>query len=266
MNQFFKDKVIWITGASAGIGEALTYALDKTGANLILSARREDELNKVKANCKSAKSVMILPLDLTKSETFADKTKIALESFGHIDILINNGGISQRSLAKDTVLDVDRQIMEVNYFGAVGLTKAVLPSMIARKSGHIVGISSVAGKIGVPLRTGYSGSKFALNGFLEALRNEVWRDNIKVTSICPGFVHTSISLNALTGNGSPQNSMDEATAKGLSAERCAELTLKAIANGKEEAIVAGFRENYGLFMKRFFPRLFSNFIKKAKVS
>jgi len=238
----FKNQVVWITGASSGIGEALTYAFAEQGAKLILSARREDALQAVAKKCEKATEILILPLDLSKADTLKDKVTEALAHFGQIDLLINNGGISQRSLAKDTSLDVYRKLMEVNYFGTIALTQALLPSMIERKSGHLAVVSSIAGKIGAPLRTGYSGSKFAVNGYFEALRIETMRDNLKISIICPGFINTNVSVNALTADGSQQGKSDENIREGMSAEECARQILEGLQEKKMEILVGGEME------------------------
>jgi short-subunit dehydrogenase len=264
-----KNKVVWITGASSGIGEALAYELAKKGARLILSARRKDELERVKGNCeRSAQpNVRILPMDLSLSNTLQLTTEAAVQLFGHIDILVNNGGISQRSFAKETRLEVDRRLMEVNYFGAVAITKFLLPHFIKRKSGHIVTVSSVTGVFGTPYRSGYAASKHALHGFFDSLRAELWKDvkdAITVTMICPGFIHTPITLTAVTGDGSPLGKMDEAQYKGKPADWCARKMVKAIERKKEEVYIGGI-ETLGVRFKRLFPRLFSRYIRSAKV-
>lgn len=261
-----KNKVIWLTGASSGIGEALTYELAKKGVKLIISARRKEELEKVKGNCLASAqpNIRILPLDLASPSTLKLSAEAAIQTFGHVDILINNGGISQRSFAKDTSLDVDRRIMEVNYFGAVALTKYLLPYFIKQRSGHFVVVSSLTGKFGTPYRSGYAASKHALHGFFDSLRAEVWKDNIKVTMVAPGFIHTPITLSALTGDGSPLNKMDEAQYKGKSVKWCAKKIVSAIESQKEEVYIGG-REVFGVYIKRFFPKIFSNIIRKAKV-
>lgn len=261
-----KNKVIWLTGASSGIGEALTYELAKKGARLIISARRKEELEKVKGNCEvsAQPNIRILPLDLAEPSTLALSVEAAIQTFGHIDILINNGGISQRSFAKDTTMDVDRRIMEVNYFGAVGISKALLPHFIKQKKGHFAVVSSLTGKFGTPYRSGYAASKHALHGFFDSLRAEHWKDNIKVTMIAPGFIHTPITLSALTGDGTPLNKMDEAQFKGKPVKWCARKIVKAIEKEKEEIYIGG-REVLGVYVKRFFPKLFSRILRKAKV-
>lgn len=264
-----KNKVIWITGASSGIGEALAYELSKKGAKLILSARRKVELERVKGNCvsDSQPDIRILPMDLSASSTLALCTQAAIQLFGRIDILVNNGGISQRGLATDTLMEVDRKIMEVNYFGALALTKNLLPHFLQNKSGHFVTVTSVVGKFGTPYRSGYAASKHALHGFFDSLRAELWaetRDAIKVTMICPGFIHTPITLSAVTGDGSPLGKMDEAQYTGKPADWCAEKIVSAIENNKEEVYIGG-KEVLGVYLKRFVPWLFSRIIRTAKV-
>ncbi|HYG02695.1 MAG TPA: SDR family oxidoreductase [Chryseosolibacter sp.] len=259
-------KVIWLTGASSGIGEALAYHLAKKGAKLILSARRKEELERVKGNCnaKAQPFVRVLPIDLSQTSTLKLSTEAAIQIFGHVDILINNGGISQRSLVAETELDVDRRLMEVNYFGAVGLTKCILPHFIKRKGGHFVNVSSLTGKFGTPYRSGYAASKHALHGFFDAVRAEHFKDNIKVTMICPGFIHTPITLAALTGDGTPLKKMDEAQYRGKSANWCAEKIIHAIERKKEEVYIGG-KEVWGVYIKRLFPTIFSKMIRKVAV-
>ena len=207
----FKNRRVWITGASSGIGEALAYSFHATGARLVLSARREEELKRVQETCGGEPDTRILPLDVSQAGELAGKAQQALAMFGGIDILVMNAGISQRSLTRDTDEAVYRRLMEVNFFGPETLTRAVLPSMLAKKSGHIVVISSIAGRFGVPLRSGYSATKFALHGFYEALRAEESRNGILVTIVCPGFIRTGISLSALSGDGSKHAKMGATT-------------------------------------------------------
>jgi short-subunit dehydrogenase len=260
-------KVVWITGASSGIGEALTIELAKKGAYLILSARRKEELERVKGNCvaSSQPNIRILPLDLAQANTLQLSTEAAVQFFGLIDILINNGGISQRSLAKETKLEVDREVMEVDYFGTIALTKHLLPHFLKRKSGHYVITSSVMGMIGTPYRSGYAAAKHALHGFFDSLRAEVWRENIFVTLICPGWVRTNVTLNAITGDGSKLNQMDKTTKQGLLPAQCAKKIIHAIEKRKEEVYIGGAKEVFAVYLKRFFPSLFSKIVKKAKV-
>lgn len=259
-------KVIWVTGASSGIGEALAYALARRGSKLILSARRKNELERVKGNCPAQvqPNIRVLPLDLAEPTTLRLSVEAAIQMFGHVDILINNGGISQRSFASDTRLEVDRRLMEVNYFGAVTLTKHLLPHFLRRKGGHFVAVTSITGIFGTPYRSGYAASKHALHGFYDSLRAEVWKQNIKVTIIAPGFIRTPITLSAVTGDGTPLGKMDEAQYKGKPAAWCARKSIAAIERNKEEVYIGG-REVMGVYLKRFFPKLFSRIIRKAKV-
>lgn len=259
-------KVLWITGASSGIGEALAYALARKNAKLILSARRKEELARVKGNCPAAAQadIRMLPLDLEKSDTLRLSVDAAVQLFGHIDILINNGGISQRSMVAETSLSVDRKLMEVNYFGTVALTKHLLPHFIRRKAGHFITVSSVTGKFGTPYRSGYAASKHALHGFFDALRAEHHKDNIRVTMVCPGFIRTPITLSALTADGSPLNKMDEAQYKGKPVDWCARKIVSAIEKNREEIYIGG-REVMAVYLKRFFPRLFSRVIRSVAV-
>lgn len=267
--KYFSGKVVWITGASSGIGEALTYALARQGARIILSARRKEELERVKGNCPIAiqPQIKILPLDLSQASTLKLSVEAALQLFGQIDILINNGGISQRSLGKETQLEVDRKVMEVDYFGTIGVTKYLLPHFLSRKAGHIVTITSVMGKIGTPYRTGYAAAKHALHGFFDSLRAELWKDSkdIHVTLICPGWIKTNITLHAVTGDGSTLNKMDDSTNTGMLPDVFAVKALKAIARKKEEVYIGGFKEGFAVFMKRLLPGTFSKVIRKAQV-
>ena len=261
-----QNKVIWLTGASSGIGEALAYALAKENTKLILSARREDELQRVADKTQLSKDdYLVLPLDLNALDTFDAKKNEALKKFGRIDILINNGGVSQRSLAKDTSVEVDRKIMEVNYFGTIALTKALIPDFIKQKDGLFVVVTSAVGKFGSPWRSGYSASKHALHGFFDSLRAELYNDDIKVLLVCPGFIQTNVSVNALTGTGAKLGSMDVATANGLTADECAQQIISAIKSGKEEVVVAKFKERFAVFAKRFFPGIFSTMIRRMAV-
>jgi dehydrogenase/reductase SDR family member 7B len=260
----FRNKVIWITGASSGIGEALVNAFAAAGARLVLSARRTDELERVKqaAGLNDSNS-LILPLDLADTSKTDQLTQQVIQKFGRIDILINNGGISQRALTKDTSLDTDRRIMEINYFGTVALTKSVLPHMLKQKSGHLIVMSSISGKFGFYLRSAYSASKHALHGFFESLRMEIANDNVNVLIVCPGKIRTNISVNAVTGSGGKHNKMDESTEQGMSADECARQIVHAIVKNKEEVLIGG-KELKAVWLKRFFPTLFSKLIRKQK--
>ena len=262
----FTNKVVWITGASSGIGKALALELSKQGAKLILSARNEEQLTIVKNACKNSDTIKVLPLDLEAYANLDSKVAEAIDWFGRIDILVNNGGVSQRSLASETSIAVDKRIMDINYLGTIALTKAVLPHFIKNKKGQFVVTTSIVGKIGTPLRSSYAASKHALHGFFDCLRAENHKHNISVTLVCPGFVNTNVSINALTGDGSPQNKMDTATQNGIAPDRFAKIMAKAIAKKKEEVYIAGAKEKLGVYAKRFYPKLLSKMIRKLAVT
>lgn len=256
----FQGRRIWITGASSGIGEALALAFHQAGAKLILSARREDELKRVQSACGGEPETLILPMDVTNAAELPDKTRLALSLFGGIDILVLNAGITQRSRTRETDESVYRRLMEVNFFAPEAMARAVLPSMLAQKRGHIVVISSVAGKFGVPMRSGYSATKFALHGFFEALRAEEERNGVHVTMVCPGYIRTDISFSALRGDGRKHAKMDSELAHGMPADECARQILQGIGRKKKEIVVAGVREKSLVYVKRFFPTLLARMI------
>ncbi|SMC70634.1 SDR family oxidoreductase [Pedobacter nyackensis] len=260
-----KNKVIWITGASSGIGEALAYACDNAGAKLILSSRNRDELYRVKSACKSPVNIHILSLDLEKTDSLADKAEEAIRIYGHIDMLINCGGISQRSLALETTLQTEQRLMNVNFWGTVVLSKAVLPNMIAQGGGKIVCISSLVGKFGTRFRSSYAASKHALHGYFDSLRSEVYDKNIQITLVCPGFIKTNVTLNALTAEGSAYGIMDHDPDDRMSADECAKQILQAIKANKEEVYIGG-KEVKAIWLKRFFPLRLSKYLRTAKVT
>jgi dehydrogenase/reductase SDR family member 7B len=256
--------VIWITGASSGIGEAAAKKFSKQGFQVIISARNEVELDRVKSECTDSSEVQVLPLDLIEINSCEEKVKQAIAFFGKVDIVLHNGGISQRSLINETGLEVDRKLMEVNFFGTVALTKAILPHFVAQKSGQFAVVSSLVGKFGSPYRSSYAASKHALHGFFDTLRAEHFQDNLFVTMICPGFIRTNVSINALTADGSTLGKMDEAQEKGMSPEDCATEIFSAVTQKKEEVYIGG-KETLAVHIKRFLPGIFSKIIKKAKV-
>lgn len=260
-----KNKIVWITGASSGIGEAITYKMNKLGAKLIISSRNREALYTVKTNCKSnPMDIHVHPLDLEDTVSLPEAAASALKIYGRIDYIIHSGGVSQRSLALDTDIKVAQRIMDINFWGSVALTQAILPDMLSKQSGHIVIISSLVGKFGTKYRSAYSASKHALHGYFDSLRSEI-DPKIKISIICPGFIKTNVSYNALTADGSKQNTIDDAQANGMPAEECADLIIKALKAGKEEVYIGG-KEKYGVLIKRLFPGLFSKYIRKAKVT
>lgn len=260
----FRDKVVWVTGASSGIGLALVRQLDEYGAKVVLSSRNEDRLKEVLSTLKG-KEHFILPLDLEHTERAAQWAASVQQHYGRIDCLINNGGMSQRAEAHETPLDVDRRMMEVNYFGNIALTKAVLPYMMQQRSGHIVVVSSIAGKFGFFLRSAYSAAKHALHGFYESLALEQEKNGIRVTIACPGKINTNISVNALNAEGEAHGKMDHNQATGMSAEQCAIEMLLAVQRGQREVLI-GNKEIRAVTIKRFFPKLFWKIIRKQSAT
>ncbi len=262
--KYFEGKVIWITGASSGIGEALAVKLSHWNTRLILSSNQDEELLRVKSGLRlKPEDVCVLPLDLSEPSTLEEKAKEALKAFGHIDILINNGGISQRSMVMETSIETDRKIMEINYFSGVILTKCVMPSMLARGSGHIVAVSSITGKFGFPLRSAYSASKHAIYGFYESLGAEYYDQGIRSTVICPGRVKTNISVEALGPDGRPQKIMDRGQQKGVTPESCAMDIINGIRKNKRDVYTGG-SSVVMVYIKRYLPWLAYRLIKKIK--
>jgi short-subunit dehydrogenase len=258
----FKDKVVWITGASSGIGEALVHAFAKQGARIIISARREEVLRKIAASTGlGERDILVLPFDLNDTSMASGLAASAMNHFGRIDVLVNNGGLSQRSEVLETEEVLERQLMEVNYFAQVSLTKAVLPYMIRQKTGQIVVVSSIAGKFGFFLRSTYSAAKHALHGYFESLRLETEQKGIKVLLVCPGKIKTNVSLNAIAAGGKAHGQMDASHIHAMSAEDCAEKILLGIKKEKEEIFIGG-KEILMVYIRRFLPALFAKILRK----
>jgi dehydrogenase/reductase SDR family member 7B len=254
MRNHFGNKVVWITGASSGIGEALAYAVSAAGGKLILSSRRADELERVRLACSFPDQVKVLAMDLMDIPGLAARAAEAIALFGQIDLLVHNGGISQRSLVIETGLDVDRRVMELDYFSYVALTKAVLPHFMERGGGHFAVMSSVMGKIGTPMRSAYAAAKHALHGFFDCLRAEVSPANIRVTILTPGYIRTNIALHAVTKDGSSLGKVSTSIDKGLSADKAAAQIMRALRRGVFEAYIgkAG-PEKMALWINRLAP-------------
>ena len=252
---YYSNKVVWITGASSGIGESLVHGLLKEGAYVILSSRRKDELQRVVMETgTTADRFKVLELDLSDHSSLKSKTDEAVSWKGHIDILINNGGVSQRSLAQNTNLSVEKGIFDVNYFGTIELTRHVVPFMIQRGAGHINVVSSVLGKISVPGRSTYCATKHALQGYFDTLRSELHQHGVHVSVVCPGYILTNVSKNAVTADGKPHNITDKTHQKGMSADVFARKMLKKIARGRNEFYIGG-PEVLSVYMMRWFPWL-----------
>lgn len=247
----FAGEVAWITGASSGIGAAMARALAADGAHVILSGRNADALNEVAAECaKGNATALVLPFEVTDHPAGLAAAEQAwawaAERSGGIDILFNNAGISQRSLAVDTDYAVYEQIIAVDLLAPIALTQALLGSMVARGKGRIAMVSSVAGKVGVPLRTAYSAAKFGLIGYANALRSEVTGAGLQVHVIAPGSVRTNVSRNALNADGSRRGVSDKGIDGGMDPEVAVAQMLAEMAEGKSEIIVAtGFEQMIG---------------------
>lgn len=254
---YFANKIIWITGASSGIGKELAIAYSKiSGVSLILSARRIEKLTEIAKQCEqNGGKCTVFPLDLEQTNTLDEKSREAIAIYGRIDVLVNNGGISQRSLTIETPIANDRKIMEIDYFSSIIITKAVLPQMIENGFGHIAVTSSISGCFGFPQRSAYCAAKHAIYGFYEALDIEMRSKNIAVTIISPGRINTDISLSALTKDGTPHGEMDPGQAKGLDAAVCAKRILKGMAKKKHELLV-GKSELIMVQIYRKIPALF----------
>ncbi|MDQ7050100.1 MAG: SDR family NAD(P)-dependent oxidoreductase [Enterobacterales bacterium] len=255
-------KVFWITGASSGIGKELAIQLADLGAVLILSSRREDTLYRVKESLRNSEQHQVIALDLAMSDSLEAKVDQAWLAFGHIDYLVNNGGISQRSLCLETQEAVDRQIMEVDYFGTIALTKQVAKRMINEAGGTIISISSVAGKVGSHFRSAYSAAKHALIGFMDCLRAEISDQGVRILVVCPGWVQTDVSRNALTGDMSQFGQMDHEIANGMPVDIFVKKLLKVIDSSREEAVIASGLPWFAYQMRRLLPNQFHKLIRK----
>jgi len=260
----FENKIVWITGASSGIGEELAYQCTKKKATVILSSANKPKLEKVQKKCLEMGGIChVIPFDLANPEQINDAVENALQLCPKIDVLINNGGVSQRALVEDTPAEMDRKIMEINFFGTIYLTKKLLPSFIENGGGTIAVTSSLTGKFGFPLRSAYAASKHALHGFFETLRLEYKKYNINVTIVCPGLINTEISYKALAKGGAVHGKMDRNQEKGMPVEKCARLYLRAIERNKKEVLI-GTSDKTMVYLKRFFPAMFYRIISKVK--
>jgi dehydrogenase/reductase SDR family protein 7B len=258
-------QVAWITGASSGIGEELCYQLDKKGYQLVLSARNENELQRVNSKLTDPSKHFILPMDLGDLQDVDQLVQQVMKRFGAIHYVFHCGGISQRATAAESSIEIDRKIMEVNYFGTVILTKAVLPIMQRQGFGHFVPVSSIAGKFGFYLRSAYSASKHALHGFFESLALEEASNNIHVTIVCPGKINTPISLRAINKDGDAHGVMDHNQATGMPVDVCVRQLLEAVAARKREVLI-GNKEIKAVTLKRFLPGLFWKVIAKQSAT
>ncbi|MEE2919818.1 MAG: SDR family oxidoreductase [Bacteroidota bacterium] len=262
----WNNQIVWVTGASSGIGKACAEAWARRGATVVLSARKQATLEDVAAPLREAgATVHVVTLDLAEAQSLPGVAQHVETEIGPVDIMVHCGGISQRSKAIDTDLDVDRRVMEIDYFGTLALTKALLPGMVKRGRGHFVVVTSLMGLFSSPLRSGYCGAKHALHGFFEALRAEHHDDGLKVTMVCPGFIRTNISLNAVVGDGSQQGTMDAKTGAGMTAEQCAERMIIAVERDKAEVLIGRY-EILAAYIKRLSPALLRRIVRRAAVT
>ena len=237
----------------------------KMSLQVVLSARNPEALEETVADLRDGPgTAMALPLDVTDEDAVNEAARTVLDRFGRVDVLVNNAGLTQRARVADTDTAVFRRVMDVNYFGALMLTKAVLPSMTGRGAGRIVAISSVAGKYGSPTRSGYCAAKHAVQGFFDALREEVWADGIGVTVIVPGAVRTNVSINALTGDGTPYAKMDPFLEQGFAPEDVASRILEAVDRGEREVMIARGVARRNVVLKRLSPWLLERAMRKGK--
>ena len=259
-----QNKVIWITGASSGIGEACAYAFSTLNYRLILTATNQQKLLFVQNNCKQkGADCEVLPYDFSDRNNIASLCERAVNIFGKIDILFLNAGISQRSKALDTAEMVEEKIMQVNYLSPVAVAKKILPHMVEQGGGTIAVTTSISGKFGFPLRSTYAASKFALYGYFETVHAEYYDKNIRICFICPGRVQTDISLNALQADGTKYGKMDNGQAQGISVEKAAKKITEAIRRQKPETYIGG-KEIMMVHIKRFFPGLARKMVRKIK--
>lgn len=266
MDTYFEHKTVLITGASSGIGKALAEGIAANGTKLILAARRLEELAKTKSICEAkGASCTVLFLDIADAKSIEDFVLAIKQNHTHIDVLINNAGISQRSQAEETPISVDRKIMEVNFFGQVSLTKSLWPLLLESTKANIVLISSVVGTFGFPQRSAYSASKHALEGFFESWLLENKHPNVFFTTVSPGRIKTNISFSALKSDGTPHATMDEGQAKGISAEVCAQKIIKGLLKNKRKIYVAK-GELVLVILRKYLPFIYFSLVKKLKLS
>ncbi|NWV71728.1 DRS7B reductase, partial [Malurus elegans] len=263
MRAYLQEAVVVITGATSGLGKECAKAFHAAGSKVVLCGRDSEKLKElvkelcaVKNHQKKTHKPHMVVFDLSDTRTVVNAAEEILKAMGHVDILINNAGISFRGTIVDTGLDVDKKLMETNYFGPIALTKALLPSMIKRRQGHIVAISSVQGKISIPFRSAYAASKHATQAFFDCLRAEVEQYDIEVTVVSPGYIQTNLSLNAVTADGSRYGVMDKTTAEGQTAAEVAQVVLHAVGQKKKEVLVAGLTPCLAVYLRNLCPRLF----------
>lgn len=258
---YFQGKVIWITGASSGIGEELCYQFSMLGAQLIISARNEGKLRRVNDHLpRNAGSAKVLPLDLENLKELPEKVQTAVTYFGKVDILVNNAGLAIRDFVENTALGIDQKLMNINYLGPITLTKLLLPHFKNQGNGQMVVISSLSGKYGVPKLAAYAAPKHALDGFYESLRSELVDSGIGITLVIPGIIQTEITAHAVLGQGDNFGKVETAFKNAYPVDKAVKKMIVAIRQRKEEFYVGG-SEGFTLWLNRFSPWLLRRFIR-----
>lgn len=261
----FRDKTVWLTGASSGIGEALAVALADAGARLILTARSQDKLAAVRARCRAPERHAVVAIDLAEVERIPEQVAAVVAAHGPVDVLINNAGIGQRASVQETSLAVARRIMTLNYFAAAELTRALLPTLLSRPQAMIVSVASVMGKFATPRRSAYCASKHALVAFMDALRAELHGSAVHVLTVCPGYINTPFSLSALKGDGAPQGHMDPGQLRGMPPADCAAGIVRAMRRQQAEVWIGG-KEIFGVYLKHLCPPLLRQLVSRVRVT
>lgn len=257
---FFKNKTIVVTGGSDGIGRAIVESLIASGAKVATCGRSYDKLYDLQLQNPSA-NLHAVTCDVSNQQDCERFIASTITTFGDIDILINNAGISMRSLFKDAEIDMLKKVMDINFWGAVYCTHYALPSLI-KNQGTIVGVSSIAGYRGLPGRSGYSASKYALQGWLESLRTELLNDNVNVMWVSPGFTSSNIRNAALDSHGKPQGASPLDESRLMTAQECADIILRAIEH-KRRTVVMTLQGKTAVLLNRFFPKLADKFVHKS---
>jgi short-subunit dehydrogenase len=259
MSTYFKDKVVVVTGGTDGIGKALVDALLAKGAKVATCGRNHDKLYRLQAEYPSA-DLHTMVADVSSENDCRRFIETTIKSFGGVDILINNAGISMRALVKDATTEVLRKVMDINFFGTVYCTKYALDSLIERK-GIVVGVSSIAGYRGLPGRSGYSASKFALQGWLEAIKTELKDEGVHVMWVCPGFTTSNIRHAALDKDAQAHGDTPMDESKMMTAEECARHILQATRK-RRRTLVLTFTGKRTVFMNKFLPRMVDGLVKR----
>jgi short-subunit dehydrogenase len=250
----FENRVVWLTGASSGIGEQLAYLLNEAGAHLILSARKQEKLEKVKAACpRQELPIALLAMDLADLEVLPDLSHRAWELFGHIDYMIHVAGVSIRGMALDTEIAMDEYVMRVNHFGPVVITRELVPKMLERGFAHIAATTSLSGKYGVPQLSAYAASKHAMHGFFESLRAELYDQGLRITMLVPGMIRTKIIQHGFDGHGKPFDHNIQGMKEGFDPKACAERMMFAIRKNKQEYFIGNFWEKLTLWLSHYAP-------------